>query len=115
MDCSGCWSATLSARWTYTSGDVTFGLYRQGVRTAILETFAWHASQSVQHALYAIADVVLATYDEIADVTLSFHERAVSSRRSVRDRHARESRRSVRRGRRTAGRCRSDGRADVST
>ena len=65
----------LSARWTYTSGDVTFDVYRRAIRNAILETFAWHHSQSVQHLLYAIADVVLATCDEIADVTLTFHER----------------------------------------
>ncbi len=65
----------LSTRWTYTSGDITFGVYRQGVRNAILDTVAWHQSQSVQHMLYAIADVVLATCEEIADVTLSFHER----------------------------------------
>lgn len=66
---------TLTARWTYTSPDVTFRPFRQGVRAAIVETFAWHASRSVQHTLYAIADVVLATYQEIADMTLALHER----------------------------------------
>jgi urate oxidase len=66
---------TLAARWTYTSPDVTFRSFRQGVRTAIIETFAWHASRSVQHTLYGIADVVLATYQEIADMTLALHER----------------------------------------
>ncbi len=65
----------LSAKWTYSSADVTFRPYRQGVRAAIVETFAWHRSRSVHHTLYAIADVVLATYQEIADVTLAFHER----------------------------------------
>lgn len=65
----------LSVRWTYTSGDVTFGVYRQAVRNAVVETFAWHASQSVQHVLYAIADVVLSTCDEIMEITLAFHER----------------------------------------
>jgi urate oxidase len=65
----------LSADWTYSSPDVTFGPYRQGVRRAIVETFAWHAQHSLHHTLYAIGDVVLATYDEIADVSLSFHER----------------------------------------
>jgi urate oxidase len=64
----------LTARWSYTSADVTFRSYRQGVRAAIIETFAWHASRSVQHTLYAIADVVLANYQEIADVTLALHE-----------------------------------------
>jgi urate oxidase len=64
----------LSARWTYTTGDVTFGVYRQGVRAAILDTIAWHSSRSVQHALHAAADVILSLYEEITDVTLSFHE-----------------------------------------
>ena len=64
----------LSAKWTYSSPDVTFRPYRQGVRAAIIETFAWHPGRSVDHTLYAIADVVLATYQEIADVTLAFHE-----------------------------------------
>jgi urate oxidase len=65
----------LSAKWTYSSPDVTFRSYRQGVRAAIIETFAWHPSRSVHHTLYAIAEVALATYQEIADVTLAFHER----------------------------------------
>jgi urate oxidase len=65
----------LSAKWTYSNADITFGPYRQGVRSAITETFALHASRSVQHTLYAIADVVLATYEEILDVTLAMHER----------------------------------------
>jgi urate oxidase len=67
--------ATLSARWTYGSPDVTFDPYRQGVRAAIVETFGCHAARSVQHTLYAIADVVLSSYEEIRDVTLSLHER----------------------------------------
>ena len=75
MGCSGCSSAALSARWTYSSSDVTFRSYRQGVRAAIIETFAWHASRSVQHTLYGIADVVLATYQEITEITLALHER----------------------------------------
>jgi urate oxidase len=66
---------SLSAKWTYSNADVTFGPYRQGVRAAIAETFAMHAARSVQHTLYAIADVVLATYEEILDVTLAMHER----------------------------------------
>jgi urate oxidase len=65
----------LAAKWTYTTGDVTFGPYRQGVRNAVLDTVAWHASRSIQHALYGIADVILSSYEEIADVTLTFRER----------------------------------------
>jgi urate oxidase len=66
---------TLSARWTYSTGDVTFRPYRQGVRAALIETFAWHARTSVQHTLYAMAEVVLASYQEISDIALAFHER----------------------------------------
>jgi len=65
----------LSARWTYSSADVTFKPYRQGVRAALIDTFAWHPGRSVHHTLYAIADVVLATYQEIVNVTLAFYER----------------------------------------
>lgn len=65
----------LSARWTYSNPDVTFGPYRQGVRAALVETFAVHAARSIQFTLYAMADVILAAYDEILEVTLSMHER----------------------------------------
>jgi urate oxidase len=66
---------SLFARWTYANPEVTFGPYRQGVRLAITDTFAMHAARSVQYTLYAIADVILATYDEILDVTVGFQER----------------------------------------
>jgi urate oxidase len=66
---------SVSARWTYSNPEVTFGPYRQGVRGAVADTFAMHAARSVQYTLYAIADVILATYDEILDVTLALHER----------------------------------------
>ena len=66
---------TLSVRWTYSSPDVTFAAYRQSVRSAVLETMALHASRSVQYTLYAIGDVLLASYPEISVVTLTMHER----------------------------------------
>ena len=67
--------AALTARWSYSSGDIAFLPYRQGVRGAVIETFAWHASRSVQHTLYAIAEVILATYQEISVVSLTLQER----------------------------------------
>jgi urate oxidase len=67
--------ATLTAQWTYSSPDVTFGPYRQGVRAAIVETFGCHATRSVQHTLYQIAEVVLSSYEELTDITLSLQER----------------------------------------
>ena len=75
MGCSGCSSGRWRRKWTYTSGDVTFGPYRQGIRAAIVETFGCHGRRSVQHTLYSIADVVLASYQEIAEITLSLQER----------------------------------------
>jgi urate oxidase len=68
-------AGALGARWTYSSPDVTFGPYRQGVRHVIVETFAAHARHSVRHTLAAIADVALASFPEILDITLSMHER----------------------------------------
>lgn len=54
--------AELTARWSYTTPDVTFRSFREGVRAAIVDTFSWHRGRSVHHTLYAIADVVLATF-----------------------------------------------------
>jgi urate oxidase len=65
----------LTIRWTYSTPDVTFGAYRQGVRGVVVETMALHASRSVQFTLYAIGDVLLASYPEISVVSLAMHER----------------------------------------
>jgi len=67
--------AALSARWSYTSGEIAFGPYRQGVRMAIIETFSWHAKGSVHETLAGMAEVILASYEEISAVTLAFQER----------------------------------------
>ena len=65
---------TLSARWTHRDADVTFGVHRQGVRAAITDTLAASRARSLQGTLYAVADVVLATYDDLLDVTLTMEE-----------------------------------------
>jgi len=67
--------ATLALTWAYAEGDIAFSPYRQGIRAAVVETFAWHASRSVQHTLYAIGDVILASYQEISSVSLALKER----------------------------------------
>src|SRR4029079_17297868 len=48
--------AALSVRWSYASGEIAFATFRQGVRAAVLETFVWHASHSLQRTLSNIAD-----------------------------------------------------------
>ena len=67
--------ATLGARWAYSGGDIAFVPYRSGVRQAIVETFAWHKGPVVRDTLRAIADVMLASYQEIAQVWLTVQER----------------------------------------
>ena len=67
--------AGLSAKWSYASGEIAFATFRQGVRAAILETFVWHASHSLQRTLSNIADVILETYAEIGSVALTAEER----------------------------------------
>jgi urate oxidase len=66
---------SLSARWTYGRAEAAFGAYRQGIRRAITHTFSLHATRSVPFTLHAIGDVVLATYEDILDVSLTFSER----------------------------------------
>jgi urate oxidase len=67
--------ATLDARWSYASGDIAFATYRTGVRQAIVETFAWHRGPVVRDTLRAMADVVLASYQEISHVAFTLQER----------------------------------------
>ena len=67
--------ATLAARWAYTSSDVAFAPYRTGVRQALVETFAWHKGPVVRDTLRAMADVVLESYREIAQVSFTLQER----------------------------------------
>lgn len=66
--------ATMAARWSYTSGDMAFAPTRAGVRQAIVETFAWHKGPTIGATLEAIAEVVLASYQEISQLTLSVQE-----------------------------------------
>jgi urate oxidase len=67
--------ATLGARWAYTAGDIAFVPYRAGVRQAIVETFVWHKGPTALDTLRAMADVILASYQEIAQVSLTLQER----------------------------------------
>jgi urate oxidase len=68
-------ATALSARWTYARPEVTFGPYWKGVRQALLDTFAEHTSQSVQHTLYAMGRVVLDAHPDISEITLEMPNR----------------------------------------
>jgi urate oxidase len=67
--------AALSVKWSYGPGDIAFATFRQGVRAAVVENFVWHASDSLQHTLSGIGEVILDTYAEITAVTLTAEER----------------------------------------
>jgi urate oxidase len=64
-------ATSVAACWRYTETDINHRLLRAAVRETLLETFAEHASESVQHTLHAMGEAVLARHPEVAEVRLS--------------------------------------------
>ncbi len=67
-------ATSVTATWLYRAGVVDYDL-RNEIRAALLESFATHDSQSVQHTLYAMAKAALHQSDAIEEVTLSLPNR----------------------------------------
>ena len=65
----------LTTTWTYAETEIEFDALFRGVRTALLESFAQHASLSVQHTLYAMGRVVLDTVDAVGSIRLEMPNR----------------------------------------
>jgi urate oxidase len=63
-------ATSLTATWRYDSADVPFGPAWRAVRDALLRTFAHHASESVQHTLYAMGQSVLDSVEVVSSITL---------------------------------------------
>lgn len=61
----------LKANWSYGRQDVSFARSWEGVRGVLLEAFAQHPSESVQHTLYAMAGAVLDACGEVDAIRLS--------------------------------------------
>jgi urate oxidase len=59
-------ATSMTASWRYASEDIDFGPAWHAVRRALLDTFAEHVSESVQHTLFAMGQAVL---DGVEDVT----------------------------------------------
>ena len=59
-------ATSMTATWRYADADIDFGTTWRAVRHTLLEVFAEHRSESVQHTLYAMGQAVL---DSIAEVT----------------------------------------------
>jgi urate oxidase len=68
-------ATAISAVWRYTGADLPFETLWQGIRQLMLETFAQHDSQSVQHTLYAIADNLLENFEQIDQIRLTMPNR----------------------------------------
>ncbi len=61
----------VQATWGYVDGSVVYTETWEQVRQRILESFARHASRSVQHTLYTIGEAILDGVPAVADVHLS--------------------------------------------
>ena len=67
-------ATSMTAAWTYRQGATEFSA-RERIRAALLEAFAVHDSDSVQHTLYAMAEAALAACADITDITLTMPNR----------------------------------------
>jgi urate oxidase len=63
-------ATSLTATWRYRNGDVSFGPVWRVVRGTLLETFAAHQSESVQHTMHAMGQAVLDNCDDVASIRL---------------------------------------------
>jgi urate oxidase len=61
----------INTEWIYNSKKCDFACVAEGVRKILLETFAAHDSQSVQHTLYALGQAVLEKFSCIDEIRLS--------------------------------------------
>lgn len=61
---------TLDANWTYRSAAIDFNASYHQVRSVLLDAFANHVSESVQHTLYAMAAAALASCGDLEEVHL---------------------------------------------
>ena len=67
-------ATSVTASWTYRTGTSDFAA-RDRIRRALVETFAAHVSQSLQHTLYAMADAALAACADVTAITLTLPNR----------------------------------------
>ncbi|MEO8260733.1 MAG: factor-independent urate hydroxylase [Acidobacteriota bacterium] len=67
-------ATSITATWRYRRGIADFAV-RGPVRAALLETFAAHASESVQHTLYAMGAAALDRCRDLIDITLTLPNR----------------------------------------
>jgi urate oxidase len=64
-------STVISARWSYRDNQSQFDVTWNSVRQTMLDTFAGHESESLQHTLYAMGEAVLNKFSGIREIHLS--------------------------------------------
>jgi urate oxidase len=67
-------ATSVTASWSYRQGTSGFSA-RDRIRTALVETFASHDSQSVQHTLYAMGEAALAVCGDLVEISLALPNR----------------------------------------
>jgi urate oxidase len=63
-------ATALTATWRYNDPEIDFGPAWHGVRATLLQVFAEHQSESVQHTLYAMGQAVLDTSPDVSAIRL---------------------------------------------
>jgi urate oxidase len=63
-------ATSLTATWWYRDVGIEFGQAWRAVRQTLLEAFAEHDSESVQHTLYAMGQAVLGSVDDVTAIRL---------------------------------------------
>jgi len=63
-------ATSLTATWTCAAAALPFGDRWQNVRRALLESFADHDSESVQHTLHAMGEAVLERVPDVASIRI---------------------------------------------
>ncbi len=65
----------LRADWLYANEDVEFGQIWHGVRDLLLEAFAEHETQSLQHTVYAMGETILNNFDQVREIHLALPDK----------------------------------------
>ncbi len=63
-------ATSLSATWRYGDADIDFATTWRAVRHTLLDTFAAHDSESVQHTLYAMGQAVLDSIEAVTAIRI---------------------------------------------
>ena len=64
-------ATAVRTMWRYVPGKIDFNALWDAIRQTILDTFARHASLSVQHTLHAIGQEVLKNFPDVEEIQLT--------------------------------------------